>query len=128
MHTIRSLMLFAFLSSLRDRASLQFELIALRHRLLVHKHKRTTQSRLNQAVSSAIEAGIANRWGPGPAYLGFDGLRQEHLQLRPFSGSLVGNGRKLGWSGLGQRHDCNAVSAQCLSSRLSSLELDSVAP
>ncbi|MEE8152990.1 MAG: hypothetical protein V3T76_08140, partial [candidate division NC10 bacterium] len=32
----------------RQGASLQFELIALRHQLLVQKHKRTTQSRLTR--------------------------------------------------------------------------------
>ena len=34
--------------SLRDRASLQFELFALRHQLLVLERKRTTQSRLTR--------------------------------------------------------------------------------
>ncbi len=48
MHTILSLLLSAVLPSLRDRASLQFELIALRHQLLVLERKRTTQSRLTR--------------------------------------------------------------------------------
>ena len=48
MHTILSLLLSAALPSLRDRDSLQFELIALRHQLLVLKRKRTTQSRLTR--------------------------------------------------------------------------------
>ena len=48
MHTILSLLLSAVLPSLRDRASLQLELIALRHQLLVLERKRTTQSRLTR--------------------------------------------------------------------------------
>ena len=48
MHTILSLLLSAALSSLRDRVSLQFELIALRHQLLVLERKRTAQSRLTR--------------------------------------------------------------------------------
>ena len=43
-----SLLLSAVLPSLRDRASLQLELIALRHQLLVLERKRTTQSRLTR--------------------------------------------------------------------------------
>ena len=43
-----SLLLSAALPSLRDRASLQLELIALRHQLLVLERKRTTQSRLTR--------------------------------------------------------------------------------
>ncbi len=46
MHTILSLMLSAVLQSLRDRASLQLELIALRHQLTVLERKRTTRPRL----------------------------------------------------------------------------------
>ncbi len=41
-----SLLLSAVLPSLRDRASLQLELIALRHQLLVLERKRTTRIRL----------------------------------------------------------------------------------
>ena len=48
MHTILSLLLSAVLPSLRGGASLQFELIALRHQLLVLERKRTTQSRLTR--------------------------------------------------------------------------------
>ena len=48
MHTILSLLLSAVLPSLRGRASLQLELIALRHQLLVLERKRTTQSRLTR--------------------------------------------------------------------------------
>ena len=48
MHTVLSLLLSAVLPSLRDRASLQFELIALRHQLLVLERKRTTRPRLTR--------------------------------------------------------------------------------
>ncbi len=48
MHTILSLLLSAVLPSLRDRASLQLELIALRHQLLVLERKRTTRPRLTR--------------------------------------------------------------------------------
>ena len=48
MHTVLSLLLSAVLPSLRGRASLQLELIALRHQLLVLERKRTTQSRLTR--------------------------------------------------------------------------------
>ena len=48
MHTILSLLLSAILPSLRGRASLQLELIALRHQLLVLERKRTAQSRLTR--------------------------------------------------------------------------------
>ncbi len=46
MHMIFSLLLSAVLPSLRDRASLELELIALRHQLLVLERKRTTRIRL----------------------------------------------------------------------------------
>ncbi len=48
MHTILSLLLSAVLPSLRDRAALRLELIALRHRLLVLERKRTTRPRLTR--------------------------------------------------------------------------------
>ncbi len=48
MHTTLSLLLSAVLPSLRDRASLQFEPIVLRHQLLVLELKRTTRSRLTR--------------------------------------------------------------------------------
>ena len=48
MHTILSLLLSAILPSLRGRASLQLELIALRHQLLVLERKRTAQFRLTR--------------------------------------------------------------------------------
>ncbi len=48
MHMIVSLLLSAVLPSLRDRAALQLELIALRHQLLVLERKRTTRPRLTQ--------------------------------------------------------------------------------
>ena len=48
MHTILSLLLAAILPSLRGRASLQLELIALRHQLLVLERKRTAQFRLTR--------------------------------------------------------------------------------
>ena len=48
MHTILSLLLSAVLPSLRDRASLRLELIALRHQLLVLERKRTTRPRLTR--------------------------------------------------------------------------------
>ncbi len=48
MHTILSLLLSAVLPSLRDRAALHLELIALRHQLLVLERKRTTRPRLTR--------------------------------------------------------------------------------
>ncbi len=48
MHTILSLLLSAVLPSLRDRAALRLELIALRHQLLVLERKRTTRPRLTR--------------------------------------------------------------------------------
>ncbi len=48
MRTILSLLLSAVLPSLRDRAALQLELIALRHQLLVLERKRTTRPRLGR--------------------------------------------------------------------------------
>ena len=48
MHTILSLLFSTVLPSLRDRASLQFELIALRHQLLVLKRKWSTRPRLTR--------------------------------------------------------------------------------
>ncbi len=49
MHTILSLLLLAVLPSLRDRAALQLELIALRHQLLVLERKRTTRCRSSKS-------------------------------------------------------------------------------
>jgi transposase InsO family protein len=46
MSTILSLLLSAVLSNFRDRASLQLELIALRHQIAVLERKRTTRPRL----------------------------------------------------------------------------------
>ncbi len=48
MPTILSLLLSAVLPSLRDRASLQLELIALRHQLAVLERRRTTRPRLTR--------------------------------------------------------------------------------
>ena len=48
MHKVLSLLLSAVLPSLRDRAALQLELIALRHQLLVLERKRTTRPRLTR--------------------------------------------------------------------------------
>ncbi len=48
MHTILSLLLSAVLPSLRDRAALQLELIALRHQLAVLERIRTTRPRLTR--------------------------------------------------------------------------------
>ncbi len=48
MHTIRTLLLSVVVPCLRDRASLQLELIALRHQLTVLERKRTTRPRLTR--------------------------------------------------------------------------------
>ena len=48
MHMILTLLLSAVLPSLRDRAALQLELIALRHQLAVLERKRTTRIRLTR--------------------------------------------------------------------------------
>ncbi len=48
MRTILSLLLSAVIPSLRDGASLQLKLNALRHQLLVLERQRTTQSRLTR--------------------------------------------------------------------------------
>ncbi len=53
MHSIISLMFSAVFQSLRDGASLQLELIALRHQLLVIKRKRRTRPRLQPTTSAA---------------------------------------------------------------------------
>jgi len=45
MHTILSLLLSAVLPSLRGRASLQLELVALRHQIAVLERKRTKPQR-----------------------------------------------------------------------------------
>ncbi len=48
MHMILTLLLSAVLPSLRDRAALQLELIALCHQLAVLERKRTTRIRLTR--------------------------------------------------------------------------------
>ncbi len=48
MHMILTLLLSAVVPSLRDRAALQLELIALRHQLAVLERKRTTRLRLTR--------------------------------------------------------------------------------
>ncbi len=48
MHMILTLVLSAVLPSLRDRAALQLELIALRYQLAVLERNRTTRSRLTR--------------------------------------------------------------------------------
>ena len=48
MPTILSLLLTVLLPSLQDRASLQLELVALRHQIAVLERKRTTRPRLTR--------------------------------------------------------------------------------
>ena len=63
MHTILSLLLAAILPSLRGRAALQLEIIALRHQLLVLERKRTAQFRLTR-IDRFLWAWLYRLW-PG---------------------------------------------------------------
>jgi hypothetical protein len=52
MSTILSQLLSAVLSGFRDRASLQLELVALRHQLAVLERKRTTRLRIPEHLAT----------------------------------------------------------------------------
>ena len=67
MHTILSLLLSAVLPSLRDRATLQLELIALRHQLLVLERKRTTRPRLSRIDRKPVATVRRGKSGVFPA-------------------------------------------------------------